>query len=95
MNERTISSILTIVFHFRKVIIFFSDAEQHYALDGLLGGIIDNFDTNDCKTKDGKLQPTDSSFKKLYTEEQSFDYPSFGQVITFLSYLLLVFRLVE
>ena len=55
-----------------------TDAEQHFALDGILGGIVDNFDTDHCKTGNGIL---DSVTKKIYTEEENFDYPSFGQVI--------------
>ena len=50
-------------------------------MDGILGGIMNNFDTNSCKTKDGKL-PGESVLKKLYTNEQNFDYPSFGEVIS-------------
>ena len=68
---------------FRKVIVLITDAEQHYAMDGILGGIMNNFDTNSCKTTDGDLPTTPGNFvrRKLYTEEQNFDYPSFGEVI--------------
>ena len=53
-------------------------------MDGILGGIMNNFDTNSCKTKDGQLPttPGNSVNRKLYTEEQNFDYPSFGEVIS-------------
>ena len=55
-------------------------------MDGILAGIMNNFDTDSpdsCKTKDGPLPttPGKSVTRKLYTEEQNFDYPSFGEVI--------------
>ena len=60
-----------------KIIIFVTDAEQHYALDGVLLGLMENFhSSNQCKTNiaDG-----------FYTDEEKFDYPSFGQVRLFFS----------
>ena len=51
-------------------------------MDGILGGIMNNFDTNSCKTTKGQLPTTPGKFdiRNLYTEEQNFDYPSFGEV---------------
>ena len=75
-------TITFVFFIFRKVIVLITDAEQHYAMDGILGGIMNNFDTNSCKTKKGQLPTTPGNFdiRNLYTEEQNFDYPSFGEV---------------
>ena len=53
----------------KKVIIVITDEEMHYALDGILGGIVRPFDMKCHSTKiDG------------YTEQLKLDYPSFGQV---------------
>ena len=53
----------------KKVIIVITDEEMHYALDGILGGIVRPFDMKCHSTKnDG------------YTEQLRLDYPSFGQV---------------
>ena len=57
----------------RKIIILITDAEQHYAFDGLFGGITNTFDTTQCRT-----ETTEQG--GYYNDEQNFDYPSFGQV---------------
>ena len=57
----------------RKIIILITDAEQHYAFDGLFGGITNTFDTTQCRTEA-------TGQGDYYNDEQIFDYPSFGQV---------------
>ena len=52
----------------KKIIILMSDGEMHYALDGLLGGITNNFDIDKCSSKISGYHAS------------QFDYPSFGQV---------------
>ena len=54
-----------------RIIVFISDQESHYALDGLLGGITERFDDNHCHSD------RSSGYDKMQNE---FDYPSFGQV---------------
>ena len=54
-----------------RIIVFISDQESHYALDGLLGGITEIFDDNHCHSD------RSSGYDKMQNE---FDYPSFGQV---------------
>ena len=62
--------------HTTKVIIVISDDQQHYAMDGVMGGLFDNFNVNsDCKTNGT------GHYDK--NEELKLDYPSFGQVLKF------------
>ena len=53
----------------KKVIIVITDQEMHFALDGILGGIVRPFDMKCHSTaEDG------------YTKQLELDYPSFGEV---------------
>ena len=53
----------------KKIIIVMTDAEMHFAFDGILGGITDKFQM-ECGLDNG-----------LYDSKQNdYDYPSFGQV---------------
>ena len=61
----------------RKIIILLTDAEQHYALDGILGGLTKRFDMS-CKLEKMDLDAEQNVL--LYGGEQDYDYPSFGQV---------------
>ena len=56
----------------KKIIIVMTDAEMHFAFDGILGGITDKF-LMECGLDNG-----------LYDSKQNdYDYPSFGQVIVY------------
>ena len=56
----------------KKIIIVMTDAEMHFAFDGILGGITDKFQM-ECGLDNG-----------LYDSKQNdYDYPSFGQVIVY------------
>jgi hypothetical protein len=55
-----------------------TDAEQHYALDGILGGLTERFDMSGCKLE--KMNLDSEQDVDLYGGEQDYDYPSFGQV---------------
>ena len=55
-----------------RIIVFISDQESHYALDGLLGGITERFNDTHCHSD------RSSGYDKMQNE---FDYPSFGQVM--------------
>ena len=60
----------------KRVIIVITDQEMHYALDGLLAGIVMPYDMKchtDCKHRD-------SNNTGKYLKELEVDYPSFGQV---------------
>ena len=61
----------------RKIVILLTDAEQHYALDGILGGLTERFDMR-CKLEKMNLDAEQNVL--LYGGEQDYDYPSFGQV---------------
>ena len=57
----------------KRIIVFITDQESHYAFDGILGGITDHFDPDQCH----------SDLSNGYDrKENDFDYPSFGQVGT-------------
>ena len=55
----------------KRVVIVITDQEMHYALDGLLAGIVMPYDM-ECHT--------DSKNTGKYLKELELDYPSFGQV---------------
>ena len=54
----------------KKIIIAMTDAEMHFAFDGILGGINDKFPIKKCRLDNDR-----------YDEQNDYDYPSFGQVI--------------
>ena len=54
----------------KKIIIVMTDAEMHFAFDGILGGITDKFPMEKCRLDNDQ-----------YDEQNDYDYPSFGQVI--------------
>ena len=54
----------------KKIIIAMTDAEMHFAFDGILGGITDKFPMKKCRLDNDR-----------YDEQNDYDYPSFGQVI--------------
>ncbi|QQP49408.1 Integrin beta [Caligus rogercresseyi] len=58
----------------RRVIIFISDKEQHYALDGKMGGLY--------RLSDGKcsLDSVRGANYLTYSKSDVIDYPSFGQI---------------
>ena len=56
----------------KKIIIVMTDAEMHFAFDGILGGITNKFPM-ECRSD--KNVGYDSN-------QNDYDYPSFGQVIT-------------
>ena len=58
----------------RKVIIFITDEDTHFALDGKLGGLIRPQD-NECSTGTDRNDPF-----QAYRNELKQDYPSFGQI---------------
>ena len=60
----------------KRIIVFITDQESHYAFDGLLGGITNNFDIDNCNS---------DSLNGYDKKENNFDYPSFGQVCYFKS----------
>ena len=55
----------------KKIIIVMTDAEMHFALDGILGGITDKFPMENCLLDNGGYD----------SKQNDYDYPSFGQVI--------------
>ena len=55
----------------KKIIIVMTDAEMHFAFDGILGGITDKFQM-ECGLDNGRYD----------SKQNDYDYPSFGQVIT-------------
>ena len=55
----------------KKIIIAMTDAEMHFAFDGILGGITDKFAMEKCRLDNDR-----------YDEQNDYDYPSFGQVIS-------------
>ena len=58
----------------RKVIIFITDEESHYAYDGILGGLVKPQDAQCSTSRDPRTRNV------WYTKELEFDYPSFGQI---------------
>ena len=60
-----------------KIIAYISDGEMHFALDGLLGGITENFNGDQCYLN--KTSDNDYYFYDL-DHQKNFDYPSIGQV---------------
>ena len=62
----------------KKIIILMTDAEMHFALDGILGGITDKFPMKmengewNCLLENGRYD----------LKQNDYDYPSFGQVIS-------------
>ena len=54
----------------KKIIIVMTDAEMHFAFDGILGGITDKFQM-ECGLDNGRYD----------SKQNDYDYPSFGQVI--------------
>ena len=54
----------------KKIIIGMTDAEMHFAFDGILGGITDKFPMKKCRLDNDR-----------YDDQNDYDYPSFGQVI--------------
>ena len=55
----------------KKIIIVMTDAEMHFAFDGILGGITDKFPMKECLLDNGSYD----------SKQNDYDYPSFGQVI--------------
>ena len=55
----------------KKIIIVMTDAEMHFALDGILGGITDKLPMENCLLDNGRYD----------SKQNDYDYPSFGQVI--------------
>ena len=55
----------------KKIIIVMTDAEMHFAFDGILGGITDKFPMEECLLDNGRYD----------SKQNDYDYPSFGQVI--------------
>ena len=56
----------------KKIIIVMTDAEMHFAFDGILGGITDKFPIENCLLEKGRYD----------SKQNDYDYPSFGQVIS-------------
>ena len=56
----------------KKIVIMMTDAEMHFALDGILGGITDKFPMDKCLLDNGSYD----------SKQNDYDYPSFGQVIS-------------
>ena len=54
----------------KKIIILMTDAEMHFAFDGILGGITDKFPM-ECNLVNNRYD----------SKQNDYDYPSFGQVI--------------
>ena len=56
----------------KKIIIMMTDAEMHFAFDGILGGITDKFPMEKCNLVNNHYD----------SKQNDYDYPSFGQVNT-------------
>ena len=62
----------------KKIIILMTDAEMHFAFDGILGGITDKFPMEECLLDNGRYD----------SKQNDYDYPSFGQVISTIVYMI-------
>ena len=62
----------------KKIIIVMTDAEMHFAFDGILGGITDKFPMKECLLDNGSYD----------SKQNDYDYPSFGQVISTILFFL-------
>ena len=63
-----------------KTIVFISDEEMHFALDGLLGGITENFAEDQCRLNKFEHLGKKSHYYGYDSDQDRFDYPSLGQV---------------
>ena len=61
----------------KKIIIMMTDAEMHFAFDGILGGITDKFPVEESDQEECLLDNNG----RYDSKQNDYDYPSFGQVI--------------
>ena len=68
----------------KKIIIIMTDAEMHFAFDGILGGITDKFPVEESG-QEGCLLDNNGHYD---SKQNDYDYPSFGQVISTIWFFL-------
>ena len=68
----------------KKIIIMMTDAEMHFAFDGILGGITDKFSVEES----GQEKCLLDSNGHYDSKQNDYDYPSFGQVISTIWFFL-------